>query len=279
MRSRNAYGPATRLPATHLSACAYLDLLGFTRAVREAEACGRADQLLRRLSSVVTRWFHSMRDYRSAAWKTRRDREVKIFTDNVVIGEPVVCGADFAIWSVVSSLALLQIGLVVEGFFVRGGVSVGNLYMNTSIVYGAALLDAHDVEGSVVTPRVVLHDTGREIVTAYLREYYAQYDLSTLHRFSGLLLQDEDDRLFVNYLSQIFIAGQDVPDYATLEAHRTILQSRLVAHADEPRVLEKYMWAARYHNYFCARHDLMRDYSIANIKPLAPLELSECHHV
>ena len=49
--------------------------------------------------------------------------------------------------------------MALEGLFVRGGVSVGEFYINEDIVFGPALLDAHNTESNLACyPRIVLDD-------------------------------------------------------------------------------------------------------------------------
>ena len=72
---------------------------------------------------------------------------------------------------VLSDIALLQLGLAHEGFFVRGGVAVGALYIDDDMVFGPGLLDAHDAEQNAKTPRVVLHESAVKLVKRHVTYY------------------------------------------------------------------------------------------------------------
>ena len=55
---------------------------------------------------------------------------------------------------------------VKHGYFIRGGVDIGDFYYDESIVYGSAHVNAYLLESKVsVSPRVVLSDDLKEYIT------------------------------------------------------------------------------------------------------------------
>lgn len=251
MDSLNAYRSQGDQPITRQSVCGYLDVLGFTAAVRDAERSGRSNDLLKKFAFLVRNWFSSLGDIIAIESREPRRKEYKIFTDNVIVGEPIEVGSGAELAYTISDLALLQVGLMVDGFFVRGGVSVGNLYMDEDILYGSAALDAHDAEQLAKSPRIVLHATATSVVREHVAHYMQTYGESRGHRFTDAVLVDEDGLWFVNYLAQIFDRGMFDPDYETLQTHAVVVQQRLREHEHDEHIRAKYVWAARYHNYFC----------------------------
>lgn len=254
---------------TQHSICGYLDVLGFTAAVREAEKLGQSDELLRRFAFIVRNWFTSLGDLLAIESGDQRRREYRIFTDNVVVGVPVQHGTRTELAFTVSDLALLQVGLIAEKFFIRGGLTVGELYIDDEIVYGTALLDAHDAEHAACVPRVVLHASAVAAVRAELVYHFSTYGERQGHRFTNALLIDEDGVWFINYLHQVFAAGVfDEPDYHTLETHRDEVQKCLNKYQADPHIRGKYEWALRYHNYFCSTLAGGEDYKISSDLPV-----------
>ena len=199
-----AYRNDADLPAIVPSVCTYLDVLGFRIAVREAAAAGLSNELLQRFHHVAANWFTSLGDIYAVESKEPRARELRVFTDNVVVGEPML--TDSALSFALSDLALLQLGLALDGFFVRGAVSVGELYIDEQVIFGEAILDAYESEQAAVNPRLVLHPTARAVVTRELQYYFANYHERKGHRFTDSLLVDEDGEWFVDYLQAIFMA-------------------------------------------------------------------------
>jgi hypothetical protein len=163
-------------------------------------------------------------------------------------------------------------GLAERGMFVRGGIAVGDLYVDESIVFGVALLDAYETEQSADTPRVVLAPSAVEAVYQHLR-YYGKVSNAPQ---SGDLLIDEDGKWFVNYLSDLWPDRTEPPIFEWLESHATAVSERLVRFKGSPKILSKYVWAARYHNYFCEHLPGGNGYLLdIGIPPLAAVKLED----
>jgi len=85
--------------------------------------------------------------------------DIKIFSDNVVIAQKVneekLSTQIISIINLVSSIqfcALLQFD-----FWLRGGITIGELYIDNSVVWGTGLVDAYNIENSLANyPRVFL---------------------------------------------------------------------------------------------------------------------------
>lgn len=243
----SAYATEDGKPKAQPSIVVYLDVLGFTQQVRASHDTGASDTLLQRFAAVIRQWYVSLRG-QAQSGDERRDWELKAFTDNVVLGHPIRWDdGEAELTAVMSDVALFQIGLAHEGFFVRGGIAAGDLYMDEDIVFGIGLLDAVEAEQKADTPRVVLAESAIQLVKQHL-EYYASVDTSPQNRH---LLFDEDNQFVVNYLSCSWPDHTEPPLFDWLAKHRDVLVGKLAHHRAEPHVWAKYAWVARYHNYFC----------------------------
>ena len=243
----SAYATEDGTPKTLTSVVAFLDILGFSQEIRESHDAGQSDALLQRFTTVIRQWYALLRDQPQSGDRCGRVWELKAFTDNVVLGHPIRRDGEAEFGHLMSDVALLQIGLAHEGFFVRGGIAVGDLYMDEDIVFGVGLLDAYEAEQNAGAPRVVLAESAVQLVRRHLK-YYASVEISPQNRD---LLIDEDNRFFVNYLSRSWPNHTEAPLFDWLTEHRDALVGKLDRHRAEPHVWAKYAWVARYHNYFC----------------------------
>lgn len=234
-------------PRTLLSVVALLDVLGFQQEIRDASAKGEADALLQRFSTAIRKWYDSLRRDADTGEGSPRLWDVKTFTDNVVIGHPIRQDGEPELGQVLLDVALLQLGLAREGFFVRGGVAVGPLYMDEDIAFGAGPLDADDAEQAAETPRVVLHRSAIAYVDRHLR-YYGKVALSPQNEY---LFFDEDGKMALDYLSSLWPEPSEEPFFNWLAKHRDVVAQKLTNYRARPRIRAKYAWVARYHNYFC----------------------------
>ena len=226
----------TRRGTPKLVRCAvlFIDLLG----VREMNRSRRAPSHLVALERAVSRTYREF---------LRPDSEwpAAFFSDTLVLAAPIVSDTDeeSAIGGLVAQAARLQLQLVAAGFFVRGGLSLGRFHIRDGLIFGPALVEAHQLESRVaIHPRIVL-SPGVEVsqragLGLYAKPQYAPQSLMLLH--------DDDGHTFINYLGLLF----DGPDDPTpgLERHRDAVIGRLAEHCTDKHRWEKYRWLAEYHN-------------------------------
>jgi hypothetical protein len=258
-------------PKTKLSITAFMDFLGFSAAIRLADGEDEANKLLTRITGFVRNWRGALVDRYS--WSGRRSWEVKIFTDNIVIGYPIQdhSNPDPEFGSVIGQLSLFQLGAVGEGFFVRGGIALGQLYMDEDVVFGIPLLDAYLAESKEAqSPRVIFSESAiSSVIKGLGKKKHVHHS-----PYYKDLLQDEDGRFFLNYLEASFTASGEPPQYDWIEQHRDATTASLTRFQEMPDILNKYEWVARYHNFWCGISGL-DGYEIPGILPLRARRLDE----
>ena len=245
------------------SFCAYLDILGFKKAIEEAYANKFEQKLLVEIVEAL--------DQSAAELKDVGERfptmAVKFFTDNVIVGchQRLHLGTELGFLCVL--LAKFQLEMACKGFFIRGGVSIGTLEINDNIVFGNALLEAHRLESNqALNPRIVFDEALKKAVVdeleakpANVNKEFADASRNTLN---ALIKCDVDNHFFVNYLWACFEPGfkMGLPPQTwrtlflnenKIIAHRAQVERKLTEKQAEPGVWAKYFWVANYHNWFC----------------------------
>ncbi|MGL4736314.1 MAG: hypothetical protein ACRCW2_02555, partial [Cellulosilyticaceae bacterium] len=154
------------------------------------------------------------------------------------------------------NVAEYQFNLAIEGLFVRGGLSMGDFYINEDIVFGPALLDAHHTESQTACyPRIVLDDQ-----TAQKLKYFMSQSDQGIQ--NDKIFIDQDGQWFLNYLNTIFKYYKtcytahefELIKYELLMKHKEKVEFALSENLQTPRVWDKYVWTANYHNSFCHIH-------------------------
>lgn len=113
-------------PSHHLSYCAVLSILGFSRFVRQSGRENKHDELLRT--------FHTLLSGRIGAANARTKSgslHFKSLNDNIVLACPHYgdkLNPEFD--EFFELISAYQLEMVQNGFFLRGGVSEGNLFVN-----------------------------------------------------------------------------------------------------------------------------------------------------
>jgi hypothetical protein len=225
-------------------AVAYLDILGYRNLIREAFSNHRGNEELQKLRRAWDRSSVAAHSKQGCA----APRKARFFTDNVVIAEEVGFGGDhFTLHGLTCQLALLQWELISEGYFLRGAIELGDLYIDDEIVFGPSLLDAYEAENTIAKwPRIVLAKGARQCAN---KDIHGDCDLS--------LVCDADQQLSVDYLSQtVFIAGGcDRPFHEIVDEHKEIVTRQLSQFRSDPETWMKYYWVAQYHNSFCDKFE------------------------
>jgi hypothetical protein len=250
MHPRNPYMSKDGEPLIRTSFCVYMDILGFKEEFKKAVSSGEHDALFHRLRGVLTKkpfgFVHDEPDEDFDEWLWQH----KIFTDNIVFGYPVDEGGtdgESEFGAVITTLTYFQTAMAISGFFIRGGFSVGPLYVGEDMVYGEAVLSAYTVESEVARdPRIVLTEDVVDLVRQHMK-YYSHPEESPQN---ADLLRDADGRVFVNYLHSTI----EDPEYIfwdVLEKHRKQVVNRLASFRTDTRVWSKYVWVAGYHDMFC----------------------------
>ena len=235
-------------PCLRQAAVLFLDQLG-TRALGENDPLTQ----LQRTRSAINR------AHQLAPLSEDMPQVARWFSDNLLLGhrlpdeEPDNTGRpllDRGFGSVVIATAWVQLALVLEGVASRGGIDIGQFYADAQLFYGSALNSAYTLESKVaVFPRVVLGDGA-------LRRAVEESHDGDLPTFESMLVADEDDEVFVNYLGDLPYFVEEVHDAVrVLEEHRNRILEWLTRYGQDKRIGPKYRWIASFHNWVL-RHRL-----------------------
>lgn len=238
-------------PRVQKSAVAYIDILGFTDLVISSFKLGKNNDLLKKI-------YHALKNarehidprYKDVFYKKRKKglSVFTAFTDSIVIGYPTKFFGEEELILLCRELSSFQMSLTMEGFFVRGAIAIGDLYMDDVAVFGQALIEAIESEKKLAQfPRIVLAESARKAVDEY-KEYYA---VQTHAPLSSNIWEDADGQYYLNYLNTLMSHGEHLSKKELLEKHKCCIEDMLKKYYGDLKVWSKYRWVAKYHNDFC----------------------------
>jgi hypothetical protein len=260
------------------SLCAFLDILGFSDATEQAYDAGTQTQLLTDVANAIEAARKRLKDWQKGEEPIL---DVKMFTDNLVIRRTYLRNLKIEAWNelqdVCFAIADFQLTMACNGFFMRGGVSIGTMAINDAIVFGDALIKAYKLEHDKARmPRVVLDPKLKALISSA-----SEIERDT---WKCLLMSDVDDFYFVNYLSAIYElhplapgGPAMIPNEKKLAEHREKVEQRLKETKAEPEKWSKYFWSANYHDSFCESIDMKHhkiDASLIRSNPTSLLGFS-----
>lgn len=260
-----------------------MDVLGFAEHIATSFSDGQGQIALNRFYGVFTEQLKTTFNRRIEGGS--RSWDVKVFTDNIVLGYALESWhAEPELASVFDKIGAYQLLMALENFFIRGAISVGDLFLDENTAFGPALLDAYKLESTRARdPRVIL-SAG---VIDYLSRHIGFYGHPRHAPQLAMVLRDADGEVFVHYLHYLVGWDDDRPfiNSNSLAQHRDNVIRNLKVHRGSPRVWAKYQWVANYHNYFCNycrqcdgyHDDLAIDHSNLQIQPttFTPLDVDE----
>ena len=237
-------------PKLILSFVCHVDILGYSQLCQEAIKSNLSNKFLNKVRDALNTAYARVRE-NAKGWNQENIFEIKVYTDNIVIGYPLKNNffhsyGEAELGHIFDVLSEFQLGLAMEGFLVRGGIAIGEHYMDDDIVFGSALIEAVKQDNSGGAPKVSLAPSLIDVLKRHLGFYYGPFPAPQ----TRILLQDVDGSIFINYLENAFIGFPEGGVFIDVFIkHKDTLTKGLIENKGIPSVRVKYEWAARYHNF------------------------------
>ena len=201
MNIRGAVDNYDRKTTTHI--VAYLDILGVASRMK-------IDNQIEPLNKLYNLYKHNI-DYigKEKGIERYADIRYRIFSDNIIIAKEL--SSDKAqrscdienLFYCVSNFSHSAIGDGV-GWLLRGGITIGEFYINDTIIWGSALLRAYELENTIANyPRIVID-------SSILAEFDSRKKPSDYTDPADFVRKDFDGIHYLNYMNTWHFAGQFV---------------------------------------------------------------------
>jgi hypothetical protein len=251
-KTSTPYLDASGRPQLRDSIVAFLDLLGFSEASTASAPLADSQHLLDKIvvaiedsRQFVRESFPDSEIARAGSW------EIKFFSDNLSLGHPIdekIADAQTTAWFIIRCAQQYQLRMVLNGYFLRGGITKGPVCLTEDIIFGSALIESYKLESKAsIVPRVILSEPLRDLLLPSCST--AADSLSPDCR--DAVCRDVDGWWFLNYLD----AARDgaAINWEFVAKHKeSVLKS--LSSTTRHDVLPKFGWACRYHNVFCHWH-------------------------
>lgn len=229
------------------SFCAYMDILGFSEKIAKNDL-NFFNQYLNTLNQELQ---HIEKKYDLSNEEGDKSFELKIFTDNFVFGQPWFDEyGESELGDLFEVLSHLQFTFAKSNIFVRGAISMSDLYMDENIVLGPAIIESYKLESErSIYPRIIL---SKDVINV-VKEHISYYGNSPHSPQNKEYLIDIDGYHFLNYLFILFY-DSDFPEHIIikeLKDHKEPIVANLKLHTKNFKLFDKYSWSANYHNFFC----------------------------
>lgn len=247
-----AYVDAAGRPQLRESIVGFLDILGFSQLAVSETRPAESQQLLEKIVAAVQDSRRHVREVLAGELAANpHGWAVKYFSDNLVLGYPVessepaiAAGA----WLSIRAAQRYQLRMTLNGFFLRGALTLGPVCLTDDIIFGSALIECYQLESKAsIVPRIILTEPLQRRIADAVCTDPPQLPVDARET----LCRDVDGLWFINYLHAACTTRG--VDWSVIDRHKqSILES--LAHTTRHDVLPKFGWACRYHNIFCHWH-------------------------
>jgi hypothetical protein len=239
-------------PAYRPAVITFLDILGFRERVGRSDNPEAIRRILTRLRSFAAR-----RDALAPEDPADAPEGIEM-THSIAFSDSIVRIRFFdteyptgALFHEVLSLLQAQGELVADDVLLRGGVTVGLVHLEGDMAFGPGFIRAYDLESQFANyPRIVIGPEAFAALRNDPRLVADHHDLEDeVHYQRQMLRRSEDGFWFIDYLYGMR-EEMDYPEqHPDLVAqHRAFIIDGANGAPANSRVLQKFLWLARYLN-------------------------------
>jgi len=227
----------------------FIDILGFRDLINKSEwgAVLKALNKIEESTSPV-----SLNDEQ----ETDDRAQVVSFSDSIVRVRKIETEANInypmgLLFQELISLVHAQGELIDFDIIIRGGVSIGEIFISENRVFGPGVIKAYDLENKYAKyPRIILDP---ELISEYKNNKLLKAKWHSIDEESEILIdllkQGDDGMWFVNYAKAIETELDDIDMYPIfLKRHKEVILAGAAYHEKLNNALSKFIWMAHYHN-------------------------------
>lgn len=174
---------------------------------------------------------------------------IKMFSDNLVLCKRIynpdskTYDVQGAVRRVLVAASLFQYFVLdTIGVLVRGGITIGELYIDNMMVWGQALVDAYRIESqTAIYPRIVVDP---KLIAGEYADILLSYDS---------IEKDLDGLYYLNYIHMVWKVHKIKSYEETLDKFVESNREELEKHGDLADVIQKRKWQAEYLRMIASR--------------------------
>ncbi len=188
---------------------AFVDILGFSEHIHKSQ---KSDSIRLDIYNIL-RDFHNLSEKSNAfirmGTSDDNDKKVTTFSDNIVISY----SEDSSFIEAIYDVGRLQVECLKRGFFIRGGLTIGEIIHTKEVVFGQALVDAYYLENEIaIYPRIIFTEETLLKGIDSRRFRYLNSRLDDKKDIKIFTKQDIDSLYYIDFLDSIFLEQDDLDD-------------------------------------------------------------------
>lgn len=218
----------------------YVDILGFKNKVKKSVQDLDTFQAIKDALMYI---YKVQKENKTGVPNGKQlDIQISVFSDNIIYSQPLTNEA--SLFYTVVAAYYLSTELIMKGFLFRGAILIGDLYHDSSIVFGPALGKAVELEKDAVYPRIVVRKDDYDFqIQNPSSSNSSEQEKEFLDYF---LKADEDGFYHVDFLSKTYDYDDEMTYIEVLKKTKEIILDGLTINDDH--IKSKYIWLMRQYN-------------------------------
>jgi hypothetical protein len=218
--------------------CCFIDILGFKEHINQTiDADGKCNEAKTESIKEILLLIQEFTKEQGIA----RSRQITYFSDSIVIS--YLYDEESELFLTLLNILHLSMEMVIKGFLIRGGISIGSLYHTKEMVFGPALVEAHTLESKkAFFPRVIV---SKQVLEEGLKFPSSNNSIEEeREHISNILSEDDDGEFFVDCIAKSSSEFDD-PSIGLLQLINSIKGHLKNFELEEPCVQCKLLWLKR----------------------------------
>ena len=228
---------------------AYLDILGFKSIIKKSTN----HDYIKNLKDIFNMAKMTLDNYNSNFSEYLKNNiEINIFGDSIIISLKYN-NDDYVLLSLfISLLSLIQLYFIESNYFLRGGITIGELIKESliknepSVLLGKGYIEAVELEENAIYPRIIC---SKSIIEEYSKLYFKENTINfyeeTLQN-QPIIFDEEENKYYINFYHNKFINKFK----STYDKIKKNIKNNYIANFEDSHICEKYSLLINYHNSF-----------------------------
>ena len=219
-------------------AIVYLDMLGTTAKIQSSDD----EFYLNHLHQIYDRVIQMTSEDSSYPSNMYKKIRVKIFSDNIIFAKelrktPINMKEDIEILLDFVSMFICE-AVTEHWWLVRGGMTIGEAYIDKDMVWGKGLIRAYELENRVANyPRVIIDKEVYELFSNTNDRYF-----SIDHSDDSIILE------YLNYYNGVIFQGETINNKLNKSYDKMVNDARRPDGTYDDKVFQKLQWHKNYIN-------------------------------
>ncbi len=228
---------------------AYLDILGFKSIIKKSTN----HDYIKNLKDIFNMAKIALKNYNSNfSDDLKNNIEINVFGDSIIISLKYN-NDDYVLLSLfISLLSLIQLYFIESNYFLRGGITIGELIKESliknepSVLLGKGYIETVELEENAIYPRIIC---SKSIIEEYSKLYFKENAINfyeeTLQN-QPIIFDEEENKYYINFYHNKFINKFK----STYDKIKKNIKNNYIANFEDSHIREKYSWLINYHNSF-----------------------------